>query len=120
MNRLILVILITVNFISADRVLHASVTQADDYEELQGLFNSKSQLIKLSAIEDHTPFTSRTVNGTTYTRVTLAMPLTETIYPVTHFDHAYYDQKAGFIEIIGLNGELLASAVNASDNLVAT
>ena len=64
----------------------------------------KNQFVELSAIKDHSPFSSRSVNGVTYTHVTLALPVTQDVYSWTKYDHAYYDQKAGFIEIIDLNG----------------
>ncbi|HEX8332091.1 MAG TPA: hypothetical protein VF622_05685 [Segetibacter sp.] len=64
----------------------------------------KNQFVELSAIKDRIPFDNRTINGVTYTRVTQALPLTQTTYSFTRFDYAYYDQKAGFIEIIDLNG----------------
>ena len=64
----------------------------------------KNQFVKLAAIENNAPFTSRTVNGITYTKVTEALPPWDTVYPWTLFDKAYYDQQSGFIEIIDLNG----------------
>jgi hypothetical protein len=64
----------------------------------------KNQFVRLAAIESNAPFTSRIVNGKTYTTVTEAFPPFNTVYPFTKFDRAYYDQQSGFIEIIGLNG----------------
>jgi hypothetical protein len=58
----------------------------------------------LGAIYYNTPFTSRTVNGKTYTRVTEALPPQDIVDPFTKFDRAYYDQQSGFIEIIDLKG----------------
>lgn len=64
----------------------------------------KNQFVRLAAIENNAPFTSRTVNGKTYTRVTDAFPPWDIVYPFTLYDRAYYDQRSGFIEIIDLNG----------------
>jgi hypothetical protein len=64
----------------------------------------KNQFVKLAAIENNAPFTSRMINGKTYSFVTPAIPLTDDVAPWTLYDKAYYDQKAGFIEIIDLNG----------------
>jgi hypothetical protein len=64
----------------------------------------KNQNVRLNAIEKNAPFTNRTVNGKTYSKVTEALPPWETVYPFTLFDRAYYDQQFGFIEIIDLNG----------------
>ena len=65
----------------------------------------KNQFVELSAIKDGTPFSNRMVNGLTYSKVTKAIPLTQTVYVFTKFDFAYYDQNSGFIEIIDLNGD---------------
>ena len=65
----------------------------------------KNQFVELSAIKDGTPFSNRMVNGLTYSKVTKAIPLTQTVYAFTKFDFAYYDQNSGFIEIIDLNGD---------------
>ncbi len=64
----------------------------------------KNQFVRLAAIENNAPFTSRIVNGKTYTAVTEAFPPFNNVYPFTKFDRAYYDQRSGFIEIIDLNG----------------
>jgi hypothetical protein len=64
----------------------------------------KNQHVKLTAIVYNTPFASRVVNGITYNTVTEALPGTDTVYPFTQFDKAYYDQRSGIIEIIDLNG----------------
>jgi hypothetical protein len=64
----------------------------------------KNQFVELSAIKDHSPFSNRIVNGVTYAHVTQALPITQDVYSWTKYDYAYYDQKAGFIEIIDLNG----------------
>jgi parallel beta-helix repeat protein len=59
MNRLIIVILVSVifnsfGFFSVARGTQTSITQADDSEELQGLFNSKNQLINLATNRTYT------------------------------------------------------------------
>lgn len=64
----------------------------------------KNESVALAAIYYNAPFTSRTVNGMTYTRVTEALPPWDTVYPYTLYDKAYYDQQSGFIEIIDLHG----------------
>ena len=64
----------------------------------------KNQNVRLAAIYYNAPFTSRIINGKTYTTVTEAFPPFNTVYPFTKFDRAYYDQQSGFIEIIDLNG----------------
>ena len=64
----------------------------------------KNQFVKLAAIENNASFTTRTVNGKTYSKVTQAIPDHDTVYPFTQFDKGYYDQQSGFIEIIDLNG----------------
>jgi hypothetical protein len=65
----------------------------------------KNQFVELSAIKNGTPFSSRTVNGLTYNKVTEAIPPWHDVYSFTKFDFAYYDQKSGFIEITDLKGD---------------
>jgi hypothetical protein len=64
----------------------------------------QGQFAKLTAIENKASFNQKTVNGLTYTTVTPALPMTDQVLPFTQFNNAYYDQGAGFIEIIDLNG----------------
>ena len=64
----------------------------------------RGQVIYLSAIKDNASFNQKTVNGLTYTTVTPTTPISDGLYPFTRFDKAYYDQGAGFIEIIDMNG----------------
>lgn len=64
----------------------------------------RGQFVKLAAIEYNASFVYKTVNGITYTTVTPAIPDSDQIDPWTKWDKAWYDQGAGFIEIIDLNG----------------
>jgi len=64
----------------------------------------RGQFVKLAAIENNASFNQKTINGLTYTTVTPTVPSSDGIYPWTKYDKAYYDQGAGFIEIIDLNG----------------
>jgi hypothetical protein len=61
-------------------------------------------LVNLAAIETNASFNQKTVNGLTYTTVTPVMPMSDQLLSFTRFDKAYYDQGAGIIEIIDLNG----------------
>ena len=64
----------------------------------------RGQLINLAAIKDNASFNQKTVNGLTYTTVTPTTSTPAGVAPFTRFDKAYYDQGAGFIEIIDMNG----------------
>ncbi|MFL5746644.1 MAG: hypothetical protein ACJ751_18350 [Niastella sp.] len=64
----------------------------------------KGQLLNLAAIENNASFNQKTVSGLTYTTVTPAVPSSDMVDPFTRFDKAWYDQGAGFIEIIDMNG----------------
>lgn len=64
----------------------------------------RGQVIYLSAIKDNASFNQKTVNGLTYTTVTPTVTGSDQVNPFTRFDKAYYDQGAGFIEIIDMNG----------------
>ena len=64
----------------------------------------RGQLIRLAAIENNASFNQKTINGLTYTTVTTVVPSNDILDPFTKYDKAYYDQGAGFIEIIDLNG----------------
>jgi hypothetical protein len=64
----------------------------------------RGQVIYLAAIEHNASFNQKTVNGLTYTTVTTVVPSSDAVDPFTRFDKAYYDQGAGFIEIIDMNG----------------
>jgi len=68
------------------------------------LTSMRGQLVKLAAIENNASFNYKTVNGVTYTTVTPAIPSSDQINPWTKWDKAWYDQGAGFIELIDLNG----------------
>jgi hypothetical protein len=79
----------------------------DDPNKLQltiRWISMRGQIIKLAAIENNASFTHKTVNGLTYTTVTPTIPSNDMVAPFTHFDRAYYDQGAGFIEIIDMAG----------------
>jgi hypothetical protein len=64
----------------------------------------RGQFIKLAAIETNASFNQKTINGLTYTTVTPALLFSYMDWPFTRFTSALYDQGAGFIEIIDLNG----------------
>ena len=64
----------------------------------------RGQVIYLAATEYNASFNHKTVNGLTYTTVTSTVPDPDGVYPFTRWDKAYYDQGAGFIEIIDMNG----------------
>lgn len=64
----------------------------------------RGQFVKLAALEYNASFNYKTVNGITYTTVTPAVPSSDQITPWTKWDKAWYDQGAGFIELIDLNG----------------
>lgn len=62
------------------------------------------QFVELEAIKMQAPFTTKTINGITYDKVTQANPVSETLYPWTKWGSAIYDQNSGFIELIDTNG----------------
>jgi len=64
----------------------------------------RGQFVQLAALENNASFVYKTVNGVTYTTVTPAIPSSDQVNPWTKWDKAWYDQGAGFIELIDLNG----------------
>jgi len=64
----------------------------------------KGEFAELVAIKNNASFNQKTINGLTYTTVTPAVPMNDQVLPFTRFDKAYYDQGAGVIEMIDLNG----------------
>ena len=65
--------------------------------------NVLGQFVELEAIKTEAPFTTRTINGIMYNRVTQANPVSQTLYPWTKWKSAIYDQNYGFIELIDNN-----------------
>lgn len=65
--------------------------------------NVLGQFVELEAIKTQAPFTTKTINGITYNRVTQANPISQTLYPWTKWKSAIYDQLYGFIELIDVN-----------------
>lgn len=66
--------------------------------------NVIGQFVELEAIKTQAPFTTKTINGITYNKVTQANPVSQTMYPRTKWKGAIYDQDSGFIELIDING----------------
>jgi hypothetical protein len=66
--------------------------------------NMKGYFAELAAIKNNASFNQKTINGLTYTNVTPAMPMSDQELSFTRFNKAWYDQGAGVIEMIDLNG----------------
>jgi hypothetical protein len=66
--------------------------------------NVTGQFVQLEAIQNQSPFITMTINNVTYNKVTLATPITQTLYPWTIWTKANYDQRFGFIELFDING----------------
>ena len=66
--------------------------------------NVIGQFVEIESIKNQTPLISRVINGVTYKNVSAAIPISDTKYSWTKWKSGYYDQTAGFVELIDGNG----------------
>jgi hypothetical protein len=79
-------------------------SDANKLNQSIGWHKVAGQFVEIENIKNQVPFIGWVINNTTYNKVSAVYPMSYTHYPWTKWITAYYDQNAGFIILIDING----------------